>query len=211
MSTTFDIYPSNDRIPTFDEVLKRTTSEYHDFLAEINIQCKPKILAKILNLESNIAKEYKLNDPFYWTDESYLWVQVEGISGGTDGYMWEIEPDDREGWEEDILSMERCKPIRAKIETCIAQKYRWNFRRSAGQPGAINILYGVLSGSLAAITEGIVYSDDSAWDYEKMPIQGKEFLNAYYRPHLESNATIKHEALSSIEWAIKEFEQFGNK
>jgi len=112
---------------------------------------------------------------------------------------------DKQYWEEDILPMDRCKLIKPKIEACLSQKYCWNFRRSAGQSGAINILYGILSGSIATITEGIVFSDDCAWDYDRMPIQGNEFLKTYYRPDLETNPEIKKEAKSLWILLINEF------
>ena len=90
------------------------------------------------------------------------------------------------------------------MQKCISVGHHWNFRRSAGQSGAINILYGILSGSLAILTEGVVFSDDSAWDYNKMPIEGERFLENYFRPAKETDPETRRKAIDSIKWAKEE-------
>ncbi|MGV6853079.1 MAG: hypothetical protein ACWA5R_13000 [bacterium] len=207
MSTTFDIYPGEAGIPTFKEVFERCTKEYHSYLKDVGIQRKPQIEAQILTNEGNKKVIFNINDPFKWDEDHYLWVQVKGIAGGTDGYFWQNDQSDYDYWNEDIIPMDRCLPIRELLEECISHGYHWNFRRSAGQPGVINILYGILSGTLAAMTKGIVFSDDTAWDYERMPIKGAEFLENYYRPKKELNEDTKNEAISSIKWATEELEE----
>jgi hypothetical protein len=39
-----------------------------------------------------------------------------------------------------------------------------------------------MAGSLAAITDGFVYSMDSAWDSEQLPALPAGFLSWYFRP-----------------------------
>lgn len=58
----------------------------------------------------------------------------------------------------------------------------WSFRRSIGQPGIIVLSYGLISASVAELTNGILWSDDGAWDYERFPAESKDFFDWYFRP-----------------------------
>jgi hypothetical protein len=207
MSTSFNIYPGETNIPTFREVFEACTKEFHTYLNDVGIGTQPTIEARILTKKGNKEISFHLNDLFKWEDDQYLWVQVKGVDGGTDGYYWLNDQSDLDYWNEDIILMERCEPIRDLLKNCISHGYHWHFNRSVGQPGVINILYGILSGTVATITKGIVFSDDTAWDYQRMPIKGKEFLENYYRPEKEINEETKREAIQSIDWAREELKE----
>jgi energy-coupling factor transporter ATP-binding protein EcfA2 len=51
-----------------------------------------------------------------------------------------------------------------------------------GQSAIINVAYGLIAASLAAITGGFVTSDDSAWDWQRLPALPEELLSGYSRP-----------------------------
>lgn len=51
-----------------------------------------------------------------------------------------------------------------------------------GQPAIINFSYGILAAALAELTDGLVFSDDSAWDYERFPATSHEVYDWYFRP-----------------------------
>ncbi len=206
MSTTFDIYPSDSKIPSFKDVLHEVTSEYHTFLSDVGLKYKPEIEIRILTKSGDKEIGYSHADSFKWSDDHYLWAQIKGIAGGTDGYFWENDKNDYDYWKDDVIPLERCSHIRGQLERCLSVGFHWNLRRSAGQPGVINIFYGILAGVLAQITDGVVFSDDSAWDYGRMPIRGKDFLKSYYRPDRELSAEIRGAAISSIRYAKEELE-----
>jgi hypothetical protein len=67
-----------------------------------------------------------------------------------------------------------------------------------GQPAVINLAYGLIAGSLAEITNGIVHSIDSAWDYEHLPALPADFLSSYFRPEKTANASPEYRA-----WAYR--------
>jgi len=73
MSTTFDIFPSIHRLPTFREVLDRTTYEYHGFLKSVGVDSKPIILINILTKEGNKVVPHNESDAFSWGDDCYAW------------------------------------------------------------------------------------------------------------------------------------------
>lgn len=181
-----------------------TTSEFHRFLTSIDIRKKPSLSFCLQNKEDDKELSIELDDPFKWDDDEYLWIKIEKVPGGTDGYFWKNDDLDYEYWRDDIIPMDKCKDIRDHLKKCLLPGYHWSFRRSAGQPGCINILYGIVSGCLATLTNGIVYSDDGAWDYQRMLISGKDFLYTYFDPQKETNTETLTFALNSINWAKKE-------
>ncbi|WP_321827729.1 hypothetical protein [Maribacter dokdonensis] len=78
----------------------------------------------------------------------------------------------------------------------------WYFRRSAGQPGIINIGYGIIGASVAELTSGILSSTDGAWDYRQFPAESKEFLEFYFRLDKainDDNAEWARHCISGIE------------
>jgi len=198
MSTTFEVYISSETIPTFNRVVEACELNYWKYLLSNGISERPKLSFKLLTRENDKEAPFDKESPFIWDDDKYLWVQVENVVGGTDCYAEKTNEEDREYWVEDIIPLERSKPIKGLLKKCIEQKYHWWFRRSAGQPAAINILYGILAGSLATIEKGVVFSGDSAWDYTKMPIEGDQFLECYMVPEKEIDPELKSWAIENI-------------
>lgn len=141
---------------------------------------------------------------FRWSDSCYLWVGIDGLAGGTDGYYLQNDELDYQYWREDIIPLDRCAPIRDELETALQIGHHWNFRRSVGQPGVVNILYGLLAGSIGNLTGDFIFSDDGAWDYQRMPIRASDFLTSYFRPNKETDTEIRRWAIRSIDCARKE-------
>jgi hypothetical protein len=75
-----------------------------------------------------------------------------------------------------------------------------------GQPGIINIAYGYIAASLAELTDGIIYSDDSAWDYSRFPCKANEFYEFYFRPEKAIGPEYKEWSINCIRSVMeKEF------
>jgi len=81
------------------------------------------------------------------------------------GFFYKITELDREIWKNEIETN-----IKARV------------RKSIGQPGIINLAYGLIAASLAEITGGFVYSDDGAWDYSYFPALPEDFFRWYFKP-----------------------------
>ena len=48
-----------------------------------------------------------------------------------------------------------------------------------GQPSIVSLYYGYLAIGIAILTDGLIYSDDGAWDYSRLPILGEDFKTEY--------------------------------
>ena len=104
------------------------------------------------------------------------------MPGGADSYFREVDEDEREFREEEFKTNERSQTRRELVISCLVNGYFWNFRRSAGQTALINVSYGMVAASVAEMTEGLIYSGDGAWDYERFPATADEFYGWYFRP-----------------------------
>jgi hypothetical protein len=102
------------------------------------------------------------------------------------------------------LTLECSKELAAYIDECLANGYRWYFRRSMGQPALINLAYGYLAASLAELTDGLIFSDDSAWDYERFPCRAAEFFDFYLEPEKAIGSDFRKWSEQCLEWLREE-------
>ncbi len=181
MSVTFEVYPRSREIPTFGALIESSTKELHRFLASIGIRARPHIHVKLQACKDNAQLPFSLDDHTRWGKDTYAWFMVGDAPGGTDAYFDNDADAIREFWERE-LGDSHCKKLGSAIRDCVSVGHRWWFRRSIGQPAVINLAYGLLAGSLASMTNGIVHTTDSAWDWQRMPAFPAEFLSLYFRP-----------------------------
>jgi hypothetical protein len=119
-----------------------------------------------------------------WDYDFYAWFFINGIPGGTDAYFWNIDDLHKEFMNYEMENNNNTLKYKDEIIKSMEIGYRWNFRRSAGQPGIIVLAYGLLSASLCELTDGLIYTDDGAWDYSLFPTTAEEFCMWYFRPEL---------------------------
>ncbi len=181
MTTTFEIYPRTQKIPDFGQVLKLTTSEVSRRLKRLQIHQDIRLFYAIRSAGENSVVVPSSKDRFVWPDDTYLWIGIEGVDGGTDGYFEAIDELTREVWNDYFALPQFARRKELALE-CLSVGHYWTFRRSIGQLGITNLFYGILSGCIARLTDGLIMSDDSAWEWEKMPYTGDEFLTEYFVP-----------------------------
>ncbi len=181
MSTTFEVYPRDKELPSFSALIDRSTMELHRFLDSIGIRSRPCIHVRLQACADHAQVPFSPDDPARWNEDTYAWFMVGEVPGGSDAYFDDDADEIRHYWDGE-LENPKCKKRESLIRECVLTGHRWWFRRSAGQPAIINLAYGLMAGSLAAITDGFVYSVDSAWDWERMPALPAEFLSWYFRP-----------------------------
>ncbi len=180
MSTTFEVYPGRIPIPSIRDLLTSANGELANRLASLNVAAQLHIEMRESDGDELIPCD--LDSPMVWnSDESYAWFVIPGVLGGTDAYYHNVDDVTREVWSE-YLQMDRFSALRDAVSTCLEVGHYWVFRRSAGQPGIINLSYGLLAGCLAQLTDGIIFSDDSAWAWNLLPMRGDEFLTRYLVP-----------------------------
>ena len=194
MSTTFDVYPSTSSIPTFRQLLDRSTTELHRFLASVDVDARPSIHVRVQYQDDDQPVPLDPQSPLTWPDDTYAWFHVANVPGGTDAYFWSVDDLTLDCWRE--LTEPRFKAREELIHKCLDVGHYWNFRRSAGQPAIINIAYGLIAACLAELTCGFVFSGDSAWDWERMPALPDEFFGWYFVPDLALDNNFR-------EWSIR--------
>jgi hypothetical protein len=189
MSTVFEVFPSVNQVPTFSEVLSRSSRHVNAFLRECGIHTFVKLSAGMRsNNEESRVLPINLDGPCWWPEDQYAWFHVPGIAGGTDAYANVMHLHDAEDLGQSILtheiSAEKAGEFAELIRRSLQVGKHWGFRRSAGQPAIINIAYGMIAASLAELTEGIIHSIDGAWDHRLLPARPIDFLTWYFRPEL---------------------------
>lgn len=178
MSTSFDVFPRSDRLPAFADLLTRASGHLSAFLREIQVRASPRISVQLHQLKPDRVLPLDLASPAKWNMAQYAWFIVPPIRGGTDAYF----RDAGKYWSDEDIAI---NPRRAEVADSGRQYgYRWSFRRSASQPGAINVAYGLIAASLAELTNGLIDLSDGAWDKARLPATADDFFTWYMRPEL---------------------------
>lgn len=182
MSTNFYVYPGKDYIPTFKELLDKSNRKLSEYLSNLGGLRNAYLDVEIHNIKDHSKINFSINDKMIWKEDHYAWFFVAGIAGGTDSYYYKTTELDKETWKEEIETNIKAQQLQDTINRGMNIGYHWSFRRSAGQPGTINLSYGLIAASLAEITDGFVYSDDGAWDYNCFPAMAGDFFGWYFKP-----------------------------
>lgn len=209
MSTTIDILPVESTEITFGQVISLSQKHIHSFLKSAGIEKEIELNVTIRDKDEKYTFDIELSDTFQWKENEYAWFTIKGIAGGTDAYCESVvDPDDSDDpWWKLTDFLEGHKTIGnidLKLEKSKKLDRMWSFRRSAGQPGIINIGYGIISASIAELTSGILSSTDGAWDYRQFPAESKEFLEFYFRPDKAMNEDDAEWARSGISGVERE-------
>ena len=182
MSTTFQVYPQTSYIPSFKEVVAVSQQKLNLFLEDYSIKAHPPIAVQLRSQEPDTILSLPWEQPAIWSQECYAWFHFPLVGGGTDAYFSYLDPEDREYWNERCQTDEWVAKRQELVLSCLTQGYFWRFRRSMGQSGLINLTYGLVAASFAELTDGFIYSEDGAWDYERFPATAQEFCSWYFRP-----------------------------
>lgn len=202
MSTTFEIFPCKTIDITFGQVIKTSEGHLNKFLRGIGLTRSIKLKVNIHDSLEKYVNEIALSDKFEWNDNEYAWFTLEEIPGGTDAYCEQINGStidpEHPWWKLEFLeeNNQTIEHIEEKLDrTKLFNRY-WRFRRSAGQPAIIALAYGIISASVAELSDGILWSDDGGWDVRRFPASSSDFLNWYFRP---DKAATKNDAAWSRE------------
>src|SRR4051812_46835805 len=103
MSTTFDVYPSREEIPSFARLLEAANGHLSSFLQRYNIMQPVRLdVAMRPKDDDNHTLPFDRNGPAWWPDDQYAWFFVSGMGGGTDAYAFTMDDQDRECVMEEI-------------------------------------------------------------------------------------------------------------
>ena len=187
MSMSFDIFPTNTYIPKYEELKNLSQEMLKDYFAKENIDIdiflefntKDIVSGKNINCDSLITNETE-----------YSSFSINGIGESLIFYR-KITDIDKEFWKEEIELNHKANELKEKIERNIKLGYMWNVKRTMNQPAIINIYYGFLAIAIAILTNGILYTDDGAWDYHSFPIGAEQFRMEYLNLYNLQDKNIK--------------------
>lgn len=207
MSTTFNVLPCKEYIPTFSEVIDLANSYINDFLKSVDINDRIDLKVDLHKHDESFINNKILDERAQWEDDLYAWFYINGVPGGADAYFWSFDEFDREIWEEEIDTNSQVSKYADEINKCLKVGYRWHFRRSAGQPRIVVLSYGLVAAAFAQLTDGLIYTDDGAWDYSLFPARVDDFLKWYFRPEVTTHMESKEWAERCIESIFEELQQ----
>ena len=216
MSTCIGVFPVSTIDISFAEVLSLSEKNINAFLASIGVSYQVELVAYIHAQDGSYQNEVCPNQPFFWKHTEYLWLTIKGVQGGTDGYC---DPIIFDGTNEPYWKLDYLKEEILERDTKTTKTYdidhiikgfkqfnqSWTFRRSVGQSAIICISYGLIACAVAELTDGILFSNDGAWDYHYFPCDYSEFLAVYFRPDKTDNQDCQKWAIRCIEQVQKEF------
>jgi len=182
MSTIFQAIPGKPYIPTYREIMSLAIKNMSDYLSHIGSHKVFDIRVVLECIKTNEIIEIDPDDKMLTNKEFRAIFYIQDMPGGTDCHYYQYCPIDKVGWEDELRNNLNSRKYKSVIRESMSIGYYWHFRRSAGQPAPVVLLYGMLAASLASLTDGIVHSDDGAWDYSMMPASTDEFLSFFLKP-----------------------------
>lgn len=187
MSMSFEIFPTKKKKSNCDEIIKYSVELFSEFLKREKISQKIDITAIEVTADNAVY-----NNPIYLVlKENYHTVFNLNEEGEVYVFYHELTKLDKSFWDEEIQENENAKSIKKKIDTNLKIGYSWIIKRTMGQPAIVSLYYGYLAIAIAILTDGIIYSDDGAWDYSMLPIEGKAFKTEYLNIENISDAMVK--------------------
>lgn len=187
MSMSFEIFPTKKRKPNCDEIIKYSVELFIEFLEKEKISQGIDITTKEVTADNVI---YTNPISLVWKENSHTVFNLNE-EGEVYVFYHELTDLDKDFWKEEIQENENAQSIKEKIDANSEIGYFWSVKRNMGQPAIVSLYYGYLAIAIAILTDGIIYSDDGAWDYSRLPIEGNVFKTEYLNIESISDAMVK--------------------
>ncbi|MCF2674785.1 hypothetical protein [Fusobacterium varium] len=174
MSKTYEVYPTTSYIPTKEEIGKLAEKYLNIFLEKENIKEEYKKKLKVANSTLKFSdKSYINRANICMVDTEYDIYQLN-IKEGNAIFVFFHNYNDL--YIEFLISDLKNEINEKEIYKTIKLGYMWSIKRTAWQPVLANILYGFVAIAIAELTNGLIYSDDGAWNFKEIPLKAEEFL-----------------------------------
>ena len=187
MSTNFFILPSKIYIPSYKQIIDLANVNTNAFLLNIGIHREIDIQANLQNIKTHKLLNWCPDDKIVHNEGEYVWFYVSGVPGGTDCWYHKNLPIFEKVWKDELYTNPNAQKHKKIIMENLSIGYQWSFRRSAGQPGIVCLIYGILAAALAELTDGVIYSDDGAWDNSMLPTTFDDFIEKYFNTNFTEN------------------------
>lgn len=187
MSMSFEIFPTKKKIPKCDEIITYSVHLFSEFMQREKIAQGIEITIK----EVSADNEVRTSPVSLVSKENNYTVFNLNEKGEVYIFYHELTEMDKEFWIDELQGNKNAQFMKEKIDTNLKIGYSWSVKKTMGQPAIISLFYGYLAIAIAVLTDGIIYSDDGAWDYSCLPIEGSILENEYLNLNKLSDVTIK--------------------
>jgi hypothetical protein len=209
MNTTINVYPRLVEVPTFEQILTLSTAKLREFLTDYGIvfvgskgwKVVPTVEVGLCYGQYDEPVPFDPRLPAVWDDSNgtYAWFAVAAFCGrnraatfdGFTGRKRKVDESELGFWDEQISTNERAAPKRELIESCLKNRYYWQFEKAKHTGGVVGLAYGLVAGAVAQLTEGFIFSKDGAWEADRFPATAEELFSWYFRPELTAEAYFK--------------------
>ena len=187
MSMSFEVFPTKIKKPECDEIIKYSVQLFKEFMKKEKISQGIDITTREVSADNSVhanplslvAKE-NCYTVFNLNEEGEVYV-----------FYHELTELDKEFWNEEAQVNKNVQFMKENIEANLEIGYSWSVKRTMGQPAIVSLYYGYLAIAIAVITDGMIYSDDGAWDYSCFPIAGSAFEEEYLNIDKVRDITVK--------------------
>lgn len=175
MSTSFEVFPTKLNKPKCDEIIKYSVQLFNEYMK------KEKILQDIEITVIEVSADNEVNtNPFSLVlkEDDYMVFNLNE-EGEVYVFYHELTELDKDFWNEEMQGNKNAQFMKEKIDANLEIGYSWTVKRTMGQPAIVSLYYGYLAIAIAVLTDGIIYSDDGAWDYSCFPVSASDFETEY--------------------------------
>lgn len=194
MSTTIDVFPTSDFMPLVDSTRARTQELFNNFLRANGIDTNIEVRAfypgdpqEVRYVPLGTRWEVGMELGFaYWIDGKWISSSFPSCFARELVDEWDIQPYGKceAAYPPEMLGQQR--PLdRSDFPTPIPddawalmneQDHYWYEYRSIGTHALASTGYGFVCAALAESTEGRIFSDDGAFDWEHSGQTAEQFL-----------------------------------
>jgi hypothetical protein len=202
MSTSFEVFPILEKIPTFGEFNELLNKRICEFFQRYNIKIEKKYDIILLDKD---GRSNKVNPsmPLTMSPGSHCLV----YSSSFDGILLYYKMVDRlthEIWQDEIDDKIKANNIRELIEISLRNGYYWRIKRYDNQTPITDLLFGYVTGSIAELVDGIIHTDDGAWEPIHFPLFSKDFFKLFLNPELTDDLDFRI-------WSVETIKNLGGK
>lgn len=187
MSMSFEVFPTKQMFPECDEIIKYSLKLFNEFLKKEKISLDIAVKVRELSVDNQVKTE-----PISLvSDQNCYTVFDVAQEGEIYVFYHRTEELDKVFWNEELQTNRNAQKLKQNIEANLKLGYSWSIKRTMGQPAIVSLYYGYLAIAIADLTDGIIYSDDGAWDYTLLPIEGKIMKDMYLDVEQIKDITVK--------------------
>ncbi len=175
MSINYDIFPTvKSCIPVevIHKELDKVMSFIYDYNCEINIDIKDINSNSLLYYNKTLSRDIN----------NYIIIKMKNV-GEIYVFNNTVSDIDIDFWNTEMTENKNAVKLIDEINKNIIVGYYWTVKKTISQPKMIEPLFDCVTMIIANLSKGIVYTDDGAIEYEKVPLMyydyKKEILHKY--------------------------------